>query len=157
MKVTLEPIGVVHTPHKTRENIPIQGGLFPDSRGTVEVYPKYAGGLSDVDGFSHLIILYLFHESSDFDLLQKPFLDDQKRGVFAIRSPRRPNPIGLTVVKLDSVEGNILHVLGVDMLDGTPLLDIKPYIPWFDSKQDARIGWAEGKIKGRHKSDGRFS
>ncbi len=152
----LKPIGVIRTPYETAGNIPIQGALFPDTKGTVEVYGEYAEGLADVNGFSHLILLYLFDRSDGYKLKARPFLDDVERGLFSIRAPRRPNPIGFTVVELDSVEGNVLHVRGVDMLNGTPLLDIKPYIPSIDSHPDARTGWVAGKMRGKRKSDRRF-
>lgn len=155
--VLVKPIGVIHTPYKTKEGIPIQGGLFPETRAQVEVYPEYSEGLSDLEGFSHIILVYLFDKSPGFDLKVKPFLDDEIRGVFATRAPRRPNPIGLTTVKLESVEVNILHVSGVDILDGTPLLDIKPYIPEIDSIPQAKTGWVESKMTGERLSDGRFS
>jgi tRNA-Thr(GGU) m(6)t(6)A37 methyltransferase TsaA len=152
----LKPIGVVHTPFKDKKGMPIQGGLHPDVKGKIEVYKEYMEGLLDLEGFSHIILLYVFHKSDGYTLKQKPFLDDMEHGVFAIRSPKRPNPIGMTVVRLDKIEDNILHVSRVDMLDGTPLLDIKPYVPDFDQRENVRIGWLEGKIKGKHLSDGRF-
>ena len=156
-KAVFKPIGVVHTPYKTKEGIPIQGGLFPGTKAQVEVYPEYSEGLSDLEGFSHILLVYLFNQSPGFDLKVKPFLDDKIRGVFATRAPRRPNPIGLTTVKLESVEGNILPVRGVDILDGTPLLDIKPYIPDIDSIPEAKTGWVKSKMTGERLSDGRFS
>jgi tRNA-Thr(GGU) m(6)t(6)A37 methyltransferase TsaA len=154
--VTFKPIGVIHTPHGNREGIPIQGGLHSDSKGTVEVFSEYSEGLAGLQGFSHIILLYLFHNCGNYSLRQKPFLDDVEHGVFAIRSPNRPNPLGMTVVGLEWTDDNVLYVSGADMLDGTPLLDIKPYVPEFDSPGNACIGWLEGKIKGRHLSDGRF-
>ncbi|MBD3389285.1 MAG: tRNA (N6-threonylcarbamoyladenosine(37)-N6)-methyltransferase TrmO [Candidatus Altiarchaeales archaeon] len=156
-EVKLKPIGVIHTPYKNKEGIPIQGGLHEDSKGTVEVFKEYSEGLLSLEGFSHIMTLYVFHKSSGYNLKQKPFLDDMEHGVFSIRSPRRPNPIGVTIVRLDRVEDNILHVSGVDMVDETPLLDIKPHVPEFDTPERARIGWLQGKIKGKHLSDSRFS
>ncbi|HHQ45471.1 MAG TPA: tRNA (N6-threonylcarbamoyladenosine(37)-N6)-methyltransferase TrmO [Candidatus Altiarchaeales archaeon] len=156
MKIVLNPIGVIHTEFKRMDEMPIQGGLFPDNRGVVEVFREYAGGLSDIDGFSHIILTYFFSQSNGFELKVKPFLEERVRGVFSTRAPRRPNPIGITVVKLDSVEGNTLNVRGVDMLDGTPLLDIKPYIPEFDVRSDAETGWIRERVGGAHLSDGRF-
>ena len=153
---TFKPIGVIKTPFTEKEGTPIQGGIHPESKGKVEVYREYAEGLLDLGGFSHIILLYVFHKSKGYNLKQKPFLDDKEHGVFAIRSPKRPNPIGLTVVRLEKIEGNILTVSGVDMLDGTPLLDIKPYIPDFDPRKKVSIGWLEGKITGKYLSDGRF-
>lgn len=147
MKYCFQPIGVIHTPFKRKEDTPIQGALSPQIEGRVEVYDEYRAGLLDLEGFSHIILLYVFHEARGYDLQTKPFLDDQDHGVFAMRAPRRPNPIGMTIVKLNSVEENILHVSGVDMLDKTPLLDIKPYVPEFDNREGVKIGWIEGKIK----------
>jgi tRNA-Thr(GGU) m(6)t(6)A37 methyltransferase TsaA len=111
----------------------------------VEIYPEFGEGLQDLDGFSHIILLYVFHESTDFSLLVKPFLDDQLRGVFATRYPARPNQVGLSVVKFISQIGPVLQVEGVDMLDGTPLLDIKPYVADFDVRTDTRSGWYESR------------
>jgi tRNA-Thr(GGU) m(6)t(6)A37 methyltransferase TsaA len=151
-------IGVIHTPFKEKQGTPIQGHLAPDTRGTVEVFPQYAEGLKDTEGFSHLVIIYCFHKSEGYDLLSKPFLEEKKRGIFAIRGPRRPNAIGLTPVRLLKREGNILHISGVDMLDGTPLLDIKPYVPEFDHFSDIKRGWLEGRLEKprRTRADDRF-
>jgi tRNA-Thr(GGU) m(6)t(6)A37 methyltransferase TsaA len=115
--------------------------------GRIEVYPEFAAGLQDLDGFSHLILLYVFHQSNGYTLQVKPFLDDQVRGLFATRYPRRPNPIGLSIVRLLARQENILDIEGVDMLDGTPLLDIKPYIPDFDVRTESRSGWYETRNK----------
>ena len=144
----LKPIGTIYTPFKNAKGTPVLGGLNPTARGKVEVFREYAKGLADIEGFSHVILVYLFHEAEGYVLMQKPFLDDVERGIFASRHPKRPNHIGLTVVKLEKLDGNILHVAGVDMLDGTPLLDIKPYIPEFDLREGVRVGWLEGKNRG---------
>ena len=104
-------------------------------------------GLSDLDGFSHIIVITYLHKSKDHDLMVTPFLDDVKRGVFSTRAPRRPNPIGLHLVRLVSIEENIMNILDIDMIDGTPVLDIKPYIPQGDERTDSRIGWLEGKLQ----------
>lgn len=157
---TFRPIGVIHTPFKTLEGIPIQGALFPQARGWVEVYPEFASGLQDVEGFSHLILLYIFHCSRGYRLITKPFLEETPRGLFAIRAPNRPNPIGFTVVKLLGREDHRLQIAGVDMLDGTPLLDIKPYISAIDAHTGVREGWLSGKMRGHSRkflSDDRFS
>jgi tRNA-Thr(GGU) m(6)t(6)A37 methyltransferase TsaA len=138
----MNPIGIIHSPFIDKSQTPIQASRS-QARGVVEVYPEYAEGLQDLEGFSHIFLLYTFHESSGYSLLVKPFLDDQLRGLFATRYPARPNPIGLSVVKLISRKGNSLEVEGVDMLDGTPLLDIKPYIPDFDVRSNTRDGWYE--------------
>jgi tRNA-Thr(GGU) m(6)t(6)A37 methyltransferase TsaA len=138
--------------------MPIQPSGAEGIQGKIEVFPEYVEGLKDVDGFSHLILLYQFHHQVTPTLTVTPFLDTQPRGVFSTRAPRRPNPIGLSVVKLDSLEGNILRISNVDILDGTPLLDIKPYIPEFDSASDVRTGWfgRSSKDVKKKKSDNRF-
>ena len=127
--------------------------------GYVEIFPEFVQGLKDLEGFSHIILLYHFHLSKPFSLLVKPYLDDELRGVFATRAPSRPNPIGLSIVQLLSIEENILRIRDVDIVDGTPLLDIKPYVPKFDHRENAKIGWMEKNIKELSKSrdDGRFS
>ena len=143
--ISLRPIGVIRTPFSARAGTPIQGALAPDVEGTVEVHEEYLEGLTDVDGFSHLILLYLFDQSDGYALRVKPYLDPVERGLFATRAPRRPNPIGLTIVRLLSIEGCRLKVAGVDMLDGTPLLDIKPFVPDFDVRKDVSCGWIDGR------------
>ena len=143
-EVILKPIGIVHTPYKTREEIPYQG-CKSNKVGEVEVFKEFQEGLFDLDGFSHLILLYLFHKSVSYSLKVKPFLDNNLRGIFATRHPRRPNPIGLSVVRLLAKKENILQIAEVDILDGTPLLDIKPYVPRFDQRDKVKVGWLEGK------------
>ena len=157
--VSYSPIGVIHTPFDEPAGMPIQAAYAPDVEGRVELDPAYVAGLKDLDGFSHIILLYHFHRSSGYALHVKPFLDGEERGLFSVRAPRRPNPIGLSVVRLERVEGNTLHVRGVDMLNGTPLLDIKPFVPAFDSREEVRVGWLAGKGEaGRQvRSDGRFA
>jgi tRNA-Thr(GGU) m(6)t(6)A37 methyltransferase TsaA len=144
MEYLLEPIGVIHTPFNEKSGTPIQSSRS-QTTGTVEVFPSYLDGLQDIEGFSHLILLYIFHQSSGYSLQVKPFLDDQLRGLFATRYPCRPNPLGLSVVGLIAREDNLLQVIGVDMLDGTPLVDIKPYMPEFDVYSDVRVGWYENR------------
>lgn len=158
MKIEYQKIGLIHSPFNNIREMPIQSVGASGIKGIVEVFPAFTEGLKDVEGFSHIILLYHFHQIKESMLLVTPFLDSQPRGVFATRAPKRPNPIGLSVVKLDGIEGNILHVENVDILDGTPLLDIKPYVPEFDNHPADRVGWLE-KAKGRvrnQKSDGRF-
>ena len=157
MKIEYRPIGLIHTPFKQRKGMPIQPSRGRGVRGTVEVAPEYADGLADLDGFSHVVLIYHFHQSHGFDLRVTPFLDTQKRGLFATRAPRRPNAIGLSVVRLLGIEGNRIAVQDLDILDGTPLLDIKPYVPEFDHRTEVREGWLEG-VKDRNvDSDDRFS
>ena len=142
MEVTL--IGIIRTPFKSKRDTPIQP-FRSKATGRIEVFKKYIDGLSDIEGFSHLILIYKFHKSRGYCLKVKPFLDDHLRGLFATRYPRRPNQIGLTIVELLKRQNNILFVKGIDVLDGTPLLDIKPYVPDFGPKETIRIGWLEGK------------
>ena len=158
MDVVYKVIGVVHTPFKQPRGTPIQPSAAADAEGVVEVFEEFADGVCDLDGFSHIILLYHFHLVSGSALKVKPYMDTVERGVFATRSPRRPNPIGLSVVRLLRIEGNRLFIRGVDILDGTPLLDIKPYVPQFNVGGDVRIGWLEKKI-GKlpyMRDDGRF-
>jgi len=153
------PIGVIHTPFKELGNMPIQPSGAAGIRGTVDLYSEFAEGLKDLDGFSHLILLYQFHESRGYKLTVTPFLDSEPRGVFATRAPKRPNPIGLSIVRLVQIRGCSLDVENVDILDETPLLDIKPYVPEFDHEENCRIGWLEkarGKVRNK-RSDKRFS
>jgi tRNA-Thr(GGU) m(6)t(6)A37 methyltransferase TsaA len=157
---TFRSIGIIHTPFKRPKGMPIQGSLFPETRGWVEVFPEYAPGLQDVDGFSHLILLYVFHRSQGYRLITMPFLEETSRGLFACRAPKRPNPIGFTVVRLLERKGHHLEIAGVDMLDGTHLLDIKPYISSIDAHPNTREGWLSGKMRGdggKKLSDGRFT
>lgn len=154
-----KPIGLLYTPYNSKEGVPIQGVFDRKSEGRAEIFGEYEPGLKDIEGFSHLILLYVFHQSKGFDLVCRPYMEDRMHGVFAIRAPRRPNPIGLSVVRLEGREGNTLYLAEVDMLDGTPLLDIKPYVPTFDHREDAKVGWMEGTFRNaehRKISDNRF-
>lgn len=155
--IVYKPIGLIHSPFNDIQGMPIQTTGASGIQGTIEIYPEYVDGLKDLEGFSHIILLYHFHRSTGFSLIIKPFLDDAQHGVFATRAPRRPNPIGFSVVKLIKAEGSILTIEGVDIMDSTPLLDIKPYTH-FDVKKIERIGWLDKKVdKALHiKSDGRF-
>lgn len=137
---TMRPIGVIHSPFKETGQTPIQP-IYSRANGLVEIYPEFAEGLQDIEGLSHILLLYVFHRSDSYTLRVKPFLDDQQRGVFSTRYPSRPNPIGLSTVRLIAVRGNTLEIEGVDVIDGTPLLDIKPYVPEFDTRVDAKTGW----------------
>ena len=139
MKIVYKPIGVIHSPFKNTDETPTQPSRSKGSRGTVELFEEYAEGLSDLDGFSHIILLCHMHESKDFRLKVVPHLDTEIRGLFATRSPNRPNPIGLSLVKLIGIEDKTLTFEGVDFIDGTPVLDIKPYLPNFDSYPDAEV------------------
>jgi tRNA (adenine37-N6)-methyltransferase len=140
MEFVMQPIGVIHSPFTDKDKTPIQPTRSSAS-GYVEVFPELAEGLLDLEGFSHILLLYVFHQSDSYTLRVKPCLDDQLRGLFATRYPCRPNPIGLSIVRFLTRRENILDIDGVDMLDGTPLLDIKPYVPEFDIVSDVRTGW----------------
>lgn len=158
MKIEFQSIGVIHTPFKESHGMPIQPAAGKGVKARVEVFDEFRGGLKDLDGFSHIILLYHFHRSRGFELEVTPFLDIEKRGLFATRAPNRPNSIGLSIVKLNSIEKGVLHIENVDILDGTPLLDIKPYVQDFDEQTDVRTGWLEKAREriARSKSDDRF-
>lgn len=152
------PIGTIHTPFRDLKGMPIQPAFSHGIQGTVEMKREYLDGLKDLDGFSHILIVFHLHLSKGYRLHVTPFLDDVLRGLFATRAPRRPNPIGISLVKLVEIEGPIIHIEDIDVVDGTPLLDIKPYIRQFDEVEDYRSGWLTGKIgRGNQvKSDDRF-
>lgn len=158
-KITYEPIGVIRTPFREPQGTPIQPPAARGVEGQVIVYPDYVEGLTDLDGFSHLILVYHFHRCGPARLSVRPYMDDREHGVFATRAPARPNPIGISVVRLLGVEGNVLHVADVDIVDGTPLLDIKPYVPQFDAAKDIRLGWLARRVDRlpSARDDGRFS
>ncbi|MEW6570698.1 MAG: tRNA (N6-threonylcarbamoyladenosine(37)-N6)-methyltransferase TrmO [Nitrospirota bacterium] len=142
----VEPIGLIHSPFKSKGGTPIQSSRSR-ATGTVEVFKEYEEGLDDIEGFSHIILIYKFHKSRGYRLKVKPFLDGEDRGLFATSYPRRPNQIGLSVVKLLKRERNILSVRGIDVIDKTPLLDIKPYVPDFIHAGTIKIGWLKGRMK----------
>ena len=157
-EIKLKPIGIVHTPYKEPKGMPIQGRFEKDIVGQVEIFPEYQQGLKDIEGFSHLILIYYFDRAKEEKLVGKPFLEDDAHGIFAIRSPMRPNHIGISVVKLEKIENNIITFSEVDILDNTPLLDIKPYVSHFNSRGNVRNGWLEkhfkdGKIPRRTRLD----
>ena len=146
--ITYSPIGVIRSPFKEIAGTPIQPSGAEGVQGSIEMNPEYVPGLKDIEGFSHIILLYHFHFSQGYDLEVKPFLDDEYHGVFATRAPKRPNPVGLSIVRLVRREGNVLYIEDVDVIDGTPLLDIKPYVPGFDVRQAERTGWLSQKAQG---------
>ncbi len=152
---TFRPIGVLRSPYHEPAGTPIQGAFAPEAEGRAEVFDEFAEGLDDIGGFSRLFLIYAFDRSEGFRLKVKPFRDDTQRGVFATRAPKRPNAIGLSIVRLIAREGNVLRLAEVDFLDGTPLLDIKPYVPRFDCREDARSGWLEDS-RDRTIADERF-
>ncbi len=145
MNFEYSPIGYVRSPFKDPSGMPIQNRGGKGIVGTVEVLDEFVEGISDLDGFSHIILLCHLHMSSGYHLKVVPFIDDVERGVFSTRAPRRPNPIGLHVVRLERIEGNVLYIKDLDMIDGTPVLDIKPYFPMVNEEDDVKIGWIEGK------------
>ena len=156
MKIEYEPIGIVHSPFKEPEGTPIQPSRAKGAVGTVEVFQEFVDGLCDLDGFSHIVLLCHLHRTGSYRLKVVPFLDTQIRGVFATRAPSRPNPIGLSVVELVGIDGNTLAVQGLDLLEGTPVLDIKPYVGEFDDRPNSRTGWLEDARKQTNVADDRF-
>ena len=146
MKFELKPVGIIHTPYKDNKEIPCQG-YKSNKLGEVEVFSEFEVALTDIEGFSYIYLIYHFHQATNYEPVVKPFLDDQKHGIFATRHYNRPNPIGISIVELLERKRNILKVRQVDMLDGTPLLDIKPYVPQFDLRTNAKIGWLKDKIE----------
>ena len=139
--ITYTPIGVVRSPFATLAGMPIQTVAAAGIAATIELEPSYAAGLADIDQFSHLLVISHLHLMQGYALTVTPFMDTQPHGVFATRSPRRPNPIGLSIVRLVRIEGATLHIEEVDLVDGTPVLDIKPYVPQLDDRAAERIGW----------------
>jgi len=146
-EIKIKPIGIIHTPYKEPKGIPIQGKFEKGVKGTVRLFPEYQAGLKDIEGFSHIILIYYFDRSKEEKLTSRPFLEDEIHGIFAIRSPHRPNHIGFSIVKLGSVKDGIITFSEVDILDGTPLLDIKPYVKHFDSRDKVKNGWIDKHFK----------
>lgn len=146
MEIIFKPIGIVHSPFQKKENVKKFRCVNPKGlvsiQGELEIFGEFAEGLQDLDGFSHIILIFAFHKSTEKKLLAHPPYDNKRRGVFSTRSPNRPNPIGVTVLRFIKRDKNKLHVQGVDMIEGTPILDIKPYTPR-DQKPEARFGWLE--------------
>jgi len=157
-RIVYKPVGFVRSPYKDPEGTPISPSGGRGVAGAVDVLPDFVEGLRDLEGFSHITLVYHFHMSKGFSLRVTPFLDDTQRGVFATRAPRRPNPIGISTVRLLAMEGATLRVEDLDMVDGTPVLDIKPYVPEFDERTDVRIGWLTGRASYARatRADGRF-
>jgi len=156
--IMYSPIGIIHSGFKTSVGTPIQPAFSGDAPGQAVIYENYAAGLRDLDGFSHIILLYHFHLAGDWRPLVRPFMEEIERGVFATRAPRRPNPIGLSVVRLERIDGAVLHLRGIDVVDGSPLLDIKPYAPAFDAVGERRFGWIGEALRKetRQVADDRF-
>ncbi|MDA3953514.1 MAG: tRNA (N6-threonylcarbamoyladenosine(37)-N6)-methyltransferase TrmO [Bacteroidales bacterium] len=157
--ITYQSIGIINSPFKTKEDMPIQPTGDKGINGEIKIYSEFSEGLVDLEGFSHIILIYHLHLSTGSSLKVIPFMDNNSHGIFSTRSPKRPNPIGLSVVKLNKIEKNILFIENIDILDGTPLLDIKPFIPDVDCPNVDKLGWLEGKsdkMKNK-KSDKRFN
>lgn len=153
-KFEIEQIGIIHSPYKTKDECPIQGQVRPEGKGQIELFPEYEEGLETIETFSHIILFYIFDQAEEIKLSRPTFLDDSPHGVFASRHPCRPNSIGISIVKLEKRNKNILEVSSIDILDNSPLVDIKPYIPRFDCFKNANNGWIENK-KVRSKPLGR--
>ncbi len=144
-EIRYKPIGIIRSPFKDIKGMPIQPTGAKGIKGTIEIEPDYVNGLKDLEGFSHIILIYHFHLTKGYSLQVRPFIDNSLHGVFSTRAPARPNPIGISVVRLIRIEGCILHIEDVDIADDTPLLDIKPYVPEFDARKVERIGWLSKK------------
>ncbi len=151
-QIIMNPIGKIFSPYKDSKNPPIQGKFKDDAEAWLELKKEYVKGLKDLDKFSHCILIYFFHKSNKETIVGKPFLENKKHGIFAIRSPHRPNHIGLSVVKIQRIQGNKLYFTHVDMINGTPLLDIKPYVEYFDNREDVVSGWLEKHFKNEKNS-----
>ncbi len=158
MNITYTQIGTIHSQFQKLDDMPIQPTGAAGAEGRVVVLDEFREGLADLDGFSHIILLYHFHRSDSFNLRVLPFMDSEERGLFATRAPKRPNPIGISIVQLDRIEENELYVRNIDVLDGTPLLDIKPYIPEFDAQESVSTGWFKQSRQtvSQFRSDERF-
>jgi tRNA-Thr(GGU) m(6)t(6)A37 methyltransferase TsaA len=158
-EIKFKPIGIIHSPFKEPKGTPIQPASAKGIKGTIEIFPEYAEGLKDIEGFSHIILIYHFHLSKPSSLIARPFMDNKPHGIFAIRGPSRPNSIGVSVVRLIKIKENFLYIQDLDIVDGTPLLDIKPYVPEFDKKEIVKIGWLTKNINklSTAKDDGRFN
>ncbi len=145
--IIFHPIGVINTPYKSSDNIPIQGRFDDSTEGCCVLYDKYSGGLLHLDKFSHAILIYYFHKSEKEEIKARPFLESEEHGVFAIRTPNRPNKIGFSTVKIKRIAGNKLFFTQVDIFDGTPLLDIKPFVKHFDNRENVKSGWLDKHFK----------
>lgn len=158
-QITYNPIGIIHSQFTKVEGMPIQPSGGTEFDGYVEIFEQFVEGLKDLDGFSHIFLIYHFHNSKGFSLMTKPFLDETPRGVFSTRSPKRPNPVGLSVVRVKSISDNIIYIKDMDILDGTPLIDIKPFVSDIDNRTEATRGWLDDKtlLFRVKRSDDRFA
>ena len=158
-EIIIKPIGTIYTPHTTIKNMPIQPLAAKGIKGYIKLLPEFTEGLKDLKGFSHITLIYHFHKINGYELVVIPFMDTEKRGIFACKAPKRPNAIGISTVKLISIKENIVHIEQVDMLDETPLIDIKPFYPRYDNRLNAKTGWLERYKKtpvDKLRSDDRF-
>ena len=157
-QITIKPIGTIYTPHKSETGMPIQPKGAIGIKGYIKIFKEFEDGLLDLNEYSHAYLIYFLHKIKGYKLQTIPFMDDEIHGIFATRSPKRPNPIGLSIVKIINIENNIINIENVDMLDGTPLLDIKPYVPEMDNFETEKNGWLDkNHKKSEHlKSDDRF-
>lgn len=158
-QIIINPIGIIHTPFNDIKGMPIQPLAAEGIKGHIELYPEYIEGLTDLVGFSHITLIYHLHKINGFDLLVKPFMDNREHGIFATKSPKRPNAIGLSTVKLIGIENNVIHIEMVDILNKTPLIDIKPFYSKFDNRTNTKSGWLDKQGNIPHeklRSDERF-
>ncbi|AQQ08552.1 S-adenosyl-L-methionine-binding protein [Sedimentisphaera cyanobacteriorum] len=151
-RIEYRPIGKIHTQFKDGTGVPRQAAGASELAGRIEIFDEYVAGLEDLEEFSHIVVVFHLHKASKPSLKAHPPWEGRRHGVFATRSPYRPNPIGLSVVRLIRIEGGNLHIAGIDMADGSPVLDIKPYVPELNPSVDIRLGWLEGKVNGMNKS-----
>ncbi len=142
-QIVLDPIGVIYTPHQDIKDMPIQPIAAEGIKGQIELFPQYSAGLKDLEGFSHITLLYHFHKIKGYELVVTPFMDTEKRGIFSCKAPKRPNAIGISTVRLTGIFGYTLFIEQVDMLNKTPLIDIKPFYPRYDNRENVTIGWLE--------------
>ena len=142
-EIIIKPIGIIHSPYNSESGIPIQGKFKKNVEAFVELFPEYQAGLKDLDGFSHAILIYHFHNQKEEKLIAQPYLEKADHGIFAIRSPYRPNRIGFSIVKIKNIKANKLYFTEVDVFDGTPVIDIKPYVEYFDKRENVKSGWVE--------------
>lgn len=154
--ITFHPIGVIHSPFKQQEGTPIQSALAGETAGWIDVDPAYAPALQDLQELERIWVLYHLDRTADFEPLVTPYLDTAEHGLFATRAPARPNPIGMSVLRLRAIAGPRIDVVGIDILDGTPLLDLKPYVPDFDAFRPSRAGWFDRVTGRKTEADSRF-
>ncbi|WP_338357974.1 tRNA (N6-threonylcarbamoyladenosine(37)-N6)-methyltransferase TrmO [Yeosuana marina] len=144
-QIIINTIGIIHTPFNSIKGMPIQPFAAEGVKGHIELFPEYTQGLTDLEGFSHITLVYHLHKINGYDLMVKPFMDNKEHGIFATKSPKRPNAIGISTVKILEIKHNVIHIEMVDMLNGTPLIDIKPFFSKFDNRTDTKSGWLDNQ------------